>query len=116
MREVYSNPGNFLSLLHFMSESDEVLRNHLHAPEKRNATYLSPHSQNEIINIIGNDFILKQLLCEIREAKFYAVLADDVSCHNFEQMPLCIRFLNKNCNIREEFLAFVALKELQAQP
>ena len=30
-----SNPGNFLSLLHLMAENDELLRNLLHAPEKR---------------------------------------------------------------------------------
>ena len=107
-----SNPGNFLSLLHLMAESDEVLRNHLHAPQRRNATYISPQSQNEIINVIGKDFIQHQLLCEIKEAKFYAVLADEVTCHNVEQMPLCIRFVDKNCNIREEFLEFVPLKRV----
>ena len=107
-----SNPGNFLSLLHLMAENDEVLRNHLHAPERRNATYISPHSQNEIINIIGKDFIQHQLLCEVREAKFYTVLADEVSCHNVEKLPLCIRFMDKDCNIREEFLEFVPLKRV----
>ena len=107
-----SNPGNFLSLLHLMAENDKLLRNHLHAPEKRNATYISPQSQNEIINIVGKDFIQNRLLSEIREAKFYSVLADEVSCHNAEQMPLCIRFVDKDCNIREEFLEFVAMKRV----
>ena len=55
-----SNPGNVLSLLHLMAENDEVLRKHLHAPDKRNATYTSPQSQNEII--IANDFIQNQLV------------------------------------------------------
>ena len=106
-----SNPGNVLRLLHLMAENDEVLRKHLYAPDKRNATYTSPQSQNEIINMIANDFIQNQLLCEIREAKCFAVLAD-VSCHNVEQMPTCIRFVDKDCNIREEFLAFVTLKRV----
>ena len=106
------NPGNFFSLLHLMAETDEVLRNHLHAPEKKNSTYLSPQSQNEIINIIGKDFIQNRLLREIREAKFYSIIADEVSCHNVEQMPLCIRFVDKENNIREEFLEFVALKRV----
>ena len=74
-----SNPGNYLSLLHLMAENDETLRNHLHTPERQNATYISPQSQNEIIVIIQH-----QLLCEIKEAKFHAVLADKVSCHNVE--------------------------------
>ena len=63
-----------------MAENDETLRNHLHTPERQNATYISPQSQNEIINVI----IQHQLLCEIREAKFHAVFADKVSRHNVE--------------------------------
>ena len=53
-----------------------------------------------------------QLLCEKREAKFYAVLTDEVSCHIVEQMPLCIGFVDKDCDTPEEFLTFVALKGL----
>ena len=40
------------------------------------------------------------------------MLADEVSCHNVEQMPLCIPFVDKNCYIREEFLEFVPLKRV----
>lgn len=42
-------------------------------------------------------------------SKFYAVLADEVSDRNVEQMPICISFVDKNCNIQhyftEEFVA-----------
>ena len=86
------NPGNFLSLLHLKAENDETLRNHFQGRERRNATYLSRQSQNEIINITGQDFIQKRILCEIKEAKFYLILADKVSCHNVEQMPLLCSF------------------------
>ena len=106
------NPGNFLSLLHPMAETDEVLRNHLHAPEKKNATYLSPQSQNEIINIIGKDFIQNRLISEIREPNSTRSLLMKCSLHNVEQMPLWIRFVDKENNIREEFLEFVALKRV----
>ena len=99
-----------MSLLHLIAENDEVLRHHLHAPGRRNATYLSPQSQNEIFNITGKDFIQKRILCEIKKAKFYSILADEVSYHNVEQMPLCVPFVDKDCNICEEFLEFVALK------
>lgn len=40
------------------------------------------------------------------------MLTDEVSCHNVEQMPLCIRFVDKDCNIREKFLEFVALERV----
>ena len=35
-----------------------------------------------------------------------------MSYHNVEQMPICIRFVDKDCNIHEEFLAFVTLKRV----
>ena len=47
------NPGNFLALLAMLAENDSILHGNLHEPRARNATYLSPRSQNEIINVIG---------------------------------------------------------------
>ena len=35
-----------------------------------------------------------------------------MTCNNVEQMPLCISFVDKNCNIREEFLELVPLKRV----
>ncbi len=52
-----NNPGNFLALLKMISLEDPVLCHHLHTPRLKNATYLSPRIQNEIINIIGNDIV-----------------------------------------------------------
>ena len=51
------NPGNFLALLKSYAEADDVLHAHLYKPRARNATYLSPTSQNQIINLIGLDII-----------------------------------------------------------
>ena len=51
------NPGNFLSMLKVLANYDPVLRNHLEKPRQRNATYLSPHTQNELIDIIGKNII-----------------------------------------------------------
>lgn len=83
-----------------MAENDDILRIIcMHLRDEMQPTYISPHSQNEIINVTGKDFIQYQLLCEVREAKFYEVLADEVSCHDVEQMSLYIRFVDKNCNI-----------------
>lgn len=109
-----TNPGNFLALLKVLAENDELLHAHLYAPKARNATYLSPHSQNEIINVIGHDNILAKIASEIKDAKFYSVMADEVSSHNIEHLPICVRFVDIENNIREEFISFVRLNRVRA--
>ena len=96
------------------AEDDSVLHNHLSKPKVKNATYLSPRSQNEIISVIGYDVIRANIISEVKEAMFFSVLADEVSCHNAEHLPLCLRFIDKSFNIREEFVGFVKLPKVKA--
>ncbi|XP_037534998.1 zinc finger MYM-type protein 1 [Nematolebias whitei] len=103
------NPGNFLRLLQLVANHNETVKNHLASPMMKNATYISPQTQNEILDIMGNDFILSGLVTEIKEAKFYSILADEVTSHNIEHMAFCVRFVDRESNIREEFLTFVPL-------
>lgn len=110
-----TNQGNFLALLKLFSENDPLLHSHLHSPRAKNATYLSPKIQNEVINIIGNDIIRADLVDEIKKAVFYSVMADEVSSHNIEHLALCVRFVDENCDIREEFVSFVKLDRVRAE-
>ena len=69
---VSENEGNFIELVRFRAETDDVLRRHLeHAPI--NALYTSQTIQNELISIIGNR-ICNDILCEVKRAKFFSVL------------------------------------------
>ena len=44
----------------------------------------------------------------MRDSKFFSVLADEAQyCSNKEQMPVIIRFVDKNKKIREEFFRFM---------
>ena len=61
---------------------------------------MSPLIQNEIIEIIEQDIILKNLLDEIKAAKLYSVMADEVTSHNKEQLALCARFIDKSNDVR----------------
>ncbi len=108
------NPGNFLALLKVFAESDEVLYNHLHNPKAKNAKHLSPQTQNELINIIGYDVILSKIVSEVKRAKYYSVLADEVSCHNVEHLPICIRFVDVNDDVCEDFISFIKLERVRA--
>ena len=102
------NPGNFLALLKVLSESDPVLEAHLKTGGR--VTYLSPQSQNEMIEVIGKHFIQKNIVEEIIEAKYYSILGDEATSHNEEKLSIVIRFVDANKDIREEFLEFKDLE------
>ena len=91
------------------------MHSHLHHPRLRNATYISPTSQNEIINIIGHDIIQERILADVKDARYFSVLADEVSCHNVEYMPLCLHFVDGKSHIREEFISFIKLERVRAK-
>ena len=74
----HNNPGNFLALLKVFAENNSVLHAHLHWPRARNATYLSPKLQNDIIEVIDFDVIRTSIVTEVRNAVFYSILADEV--------------------------------------
>ena len=62
---------------------------------------------NQLVKCIG-DSILESLLCEVRQSKFYSVLADEaVDISVKEQMPIFLRFVDSSDEIREEFISFV---------
>ena len=56
----------------------------------KNATYLSPDIENEFINIIGKDLILKGIICEIKDSQFFSILADKATSYNNEVYAFCI--------------------------
>ena len=59
----------------------------------KNATYISARTQNELLNIMGRHIVLFEIVQEIKTAKFYSILADEVTSHNTEHLALCTRFL-----------------------
>jgi len=109
------NPGNFRAVLKMISHYNPVLKDHLEQPCMNNAKYTSPRIQNELVDIIGNGIILTSILDEVREAKYFSVLADEVASHNAEEMALCLRFVDKQCDIREEFVGFIRLQRITGE-
>ena len=89
-----------MALLKDYAVSGPMLHKNIITPKSKSATYISPRSRSEIINVIEYDYILSDLITEIN------VLADEVSCHTVEHLP---SFVDSNCNIREEFIAFIKL-------
>lgn len=109
------NPGNFLAMLTLIANHDPVLKAHLETPRQRNATYLSAHTQNEVIDIIGKRIIQKGIVEEIVQARFYSIMVDEVTSHNQELMALCVRFVDVHNDIREEFIQFSTLSRITGE-
>ncbi len=106
-----NNRGNFIELVEFRAKTDEILSTHLKkAP--MNATYTSKTIQNELISVIG-DTIRGGIINEIKDAQFFTILADEVTdCSNLEQLSIAIRFVDKNEEVREEFLDFITVERI----
>ena len=102
--ESSGNPGNIQVPLDFRVKcGDTVLEEHFQTYAKHSA-YRSKTIQNELIDCCG-DFVKDQIIKEIKDAKFFSILADEVAdLTNKEQMPLALRFVDKEGHIREEFL------------
>ena len=101
------NPGNFRALLDFRVDAgDSVLKDHFKSMP-RNAQYISPQIQNDLISCTG-EWIRKQILNEVKSAKFFSICADEAAdSSNREQLPLILRFVDNSNSIREEFGDFI---------
>ena len=56
---------------------------------------------------LRDEIIQKDLLKEIKDAQFHLIMIDEASSFNKEIISLCFRFVDKDNNIREEFLDFI---------
>ena len=59
------NPGNFLALMKLLGKYNKDIQMHLEHPSLKNATYLSPRIQNELIEIMGVRIVQRKLVDEI---------------------------------------------------
>ena len=109
------NAGNFISLLKLLAKHNETLNTHMKAPEMRCVTYMSPQIQNELLDVMGKHIVLHDIVQDIKEAKLCSICADEVTSHNTEELAICVRFVDAQSNIREEFLTFVKLTRLTGE-
>ena len=100
------NSCNFLAILKLLAETNKPLQGYIENSLRKNATYLFPLIQNEITNITGKNLLQANLIRELNRAWFFLILVDEVKSHHVEQFPLCIRFVDDDDNIKEEFLEF----------
>lgn len=105
------NQGNFLELMKLLEQFDPFLQNYK-APS--NSTYLSPSSQNEIIECCAGE-VTASIIEEMKESKMYAVMADEARDGHVEQLAVCVRYVRADCTVKERFLELANLKGFNAQ-
>ena len=60
-------------------------------------------------------FLQADSINKIKVAKSFSILADEVENQKVGQLPICIRFVDKNSNILEEFLGFGRCEQLSGK-
>ncbi len=102
--------GNLRCLIQKAAVHYEVLKDHLQNGPK-NATYLSPEIQNDLIISIGK-VMLNKICAEVSEAKYFAISADETTdVHKSHQMVVTLRYVDKDNEICESFASFIEVEE-----
>ena len=83
------------------------MRDHLQSVA-RNATYISPDIQNQLISIYG-DHICNAILRTVHSSLCFTLIADEVTdCSNKEQFCIVIRYVEaKTASIRGDHVTFL---------
>ena len=72
---------------------------------------MSKTIQNQLIEIIAK-LIQLDILCEVKEAKFYSIIADEVcDVSNKEQLSHCLHYI-RGCQVKEMFADFVEVERI----
>uniref|UniRef100_A0A667WQR9 TTF-type domain-containing protein n=1 Tax=Myripristis murdjan TaxID=586833 RepID=A0A667WQR9_9TELE len=111
--EAHEEDGNFKHFVKWKSKFDDTLKLHLETTA-RNATYMSPSIQNELIACCGAE-IQDKIVQKIKKSKYFSVLADETAdVGGTEQLSICIRYVSEVFEIQEDFLGFCPLDKQDA--
>jgi len=110
------NKGTFVEFVIFLANhGDSVLKHHLEFAPK-NAHYLSPATQNELISLLG-DAVQTEIIREVKEAGFFTILMDEtLDFAGVDQVIFLIRYISPNSHegqatIQERVVALATLIE-----
>ena len=110
--------GNYLGILELLARFDPFIAEHLekHAnPGKGNVNYLSSTVATEILQLMS-DKVLKYIISEIRESKYYGLIVDstpDIS--HIDQLSIVLRYVNLDGEPVERFIKFLPIGSHDAE-
>lgn len=107
--------GNLMQLLQLWSEDVRSLQSWC----SRTTSFLSPDSQNEILQMIEmmSHSVLRRITDTIKSTSVqFAVVVDGMQdCSGDEQESVCIRHVDAELNVRETFMGFITPPDTTAQ-
>ena len=103
--------GNYRQIVNLVARHNPELNEWIQETEKRpkKFSYLSPQSQNEFINTVGND-LCQEIVKEVQDAKVYSIMADhtpDVS--HQDRLAVVCRYVIGN-EVKETLLSITQAK------
>ncbi|XP_073119737.1 uncharacterized protein [Henckelia pumila] len=110
--ESYSshNRGNFLELVNFQAELCKEIGDIVLSKAAKNAKYIAPSIQQEILKIIA-DLVRSKIRDEIEDAKF-CILVDEATDESHKtQMALVLRYVDVDGVVRERFMEVVVVDD-----
>jgi Domain of unknown function (DUF4371)/hAT family C-terminal dimerisation region len=76
--------------------------------------WMSHDIQNEILQLMA-DNILRQLLADVRDAQYFALMVDETTdSSRHEQLVFCIRYCDQKLDTHELFMGFYELEQQDA--
>lgn len=73
--------------------------------------YLNHEIQNQLITLISKE-VIDEVICRVKETKYYSILLDCIDCSRVEQMSVILRFCNTSSGtIEEHFIGFLPVAE-----
>jgi bifunctional DNase/RNase len=110
-----TNEGNFLELIKLLAKTESLLEQHV-LLSGRNANYLSPDIQNDLIQSLSAQ-VLSNIVAEIKEAVYFAVIVDDstIDISRTDQFSLSLRYVTANGDAVERFVQFSELPGTKAE-
>ena len=108
-----SNQRNFIELVCFRAETDEVPSQYLQK-SPRNARYTSKTSQNELIEVVSN-YICNSIIQEVKISKFVTLIADEVTdVSNHEQLSICLHYVH-GTTVKEVFVGYKSVDRITGE-
>jgi len=105
-----NDDGNFKQLLHLRSQEVSFLRSWM----GNKVTWTSHDIQNELLTTMSHA-VLRKLICDIKHAKFFGLMADEVTdSAGLQQMGVSLRWVDNNFFVLEDFIGLYELKVADA--
>ena len=104
--DISANKGNFLELVSFVASYNSQFKLKLEEVQTkcRNAMYLSPDIQNELIDIAAG-MVREIIVKEVKEAGIFSIGLDETSdVSRQEQVAFILRYVDSNGEIQERLL------------